>query len=275
VGPGNVKDMVNVSIVLFNNKVDQISRVLNSVLGSDKVGSIFLVDNSPCNSLSIICKNFTSRVKYIHNNVNSGYGAANNIAINKTISEGVKYHIVVNPDIVFESNIIDHLHDYMEANDSVGMMMPAIFSPDLTLQNLARLIPSPLTLIYRRLNPFYKNKYESIINNSNLELDVPFLSGCFMFLRIQSILDVGLFDENIFLYMEDVDLSRRINESYATVYYPRKSIIHEFNGESRYKLKALFIHITSAIYYFNKWGWLFDKKRKIINRKCINNLKKK
>ena len=97
------------------------------------------------------------------------------------------------------------------------------------------------------------------------EIDVPFLSGCFMFLRVDSLKEVGIFDERFFIYGEDIDLSRRIHERYRTVFYPSALIYHNHGAESHRSFKLLMIHFINLVRYFNKWGWMFDNSRKKIN----------
>ena len=76
------------------------------------------------------------------------------------------------------------------------------------------------------------------------------------------------------MYMEDYDLCRRIGQKYKVIFYPEVEIIHK-HGKASYKTrKMMMAHINSAIKYFNKWGWFFDKERKIRNKKCIKKYKK-
>ena len=89
-----------------------------------------------------------------------------------------------------------------------------------------------------------------------------------MMIRSSVFDDIGLFDERFFMYLEDVDLSRRIHRRYRTVYYPDVHIFHQFHRGSYKGLKPLKYHVSSAIKYFNKWGWFVDKERKEINRKA-------
>jgi len=93
-----------------------------------------------------------------------------------------------------------------------------------------------------------------------------------MFLRTSVLKDLGPFDENIFMYLEDTDLNRRIHSKYKTIFYPKVSIMHEYSKESYVNKKLLIYHIKSAIYYFNKWGWFFDKERDELNSRCLSNL---
>lgn len=97
-------------------------------------------------------------------------------------------------------------------------------------------------------------------------MDVPYLSGCFMFLRREVIREIGVFDEGIFMYGEDTDLNRRIFQHYRTVYFPEITIIHDFEKGSHKNLRLFWIHVKAAVYYLNKWGWFFDKERRKINQ---------
>ncbi|MCR5765459.1 MAG: glycosyltransferase family 2 protein, partial [Treponema sp.] len=73
------------------------------------------------------------------------------------------------------------------------------------------------------------------------------------------------FDDRYFMYCEDFDLIRRIHRVAKTVYYPNVTIVHDHAKESYKNKKMLMIHIKSAIKYFNKFGWIFDKERNFFN----------
>jgi GT2 family glycosyltransferase len=68
------------------------------------------------------------------------------------------------------------------------------------------------------------------------------------------------FDERYFMYLEDVDLCRRALQLTKIYYCPETTIVHVFNKGSYKSKLLLWYHIRSAITYFNKWGWFFDKK---------------
>ena len=117
--------------------------------------------------------------------------------------------------------------------------------------------------------------FELRFTNYNRIMEVPYLSGCFMFLRINAIKEVGFFDENIFMYGEETDLCRRlISKNYQTIFYPEATITHEFAKGSHKSLRLTWIGIKSAIYYFNKWGWFFDVERNRINKETLKKLVK-
>jgi GT2 family glycosyltransferase len=169
----------------------------------------------------------------------------------------------------------------MEGNKDVGLVMPKVLYPDGRIQYLCKLLPTPFDLFGRRFLNFYPFKkyiekrneiYELRFTGYDKIMEVPYLSGCFMFIRTKVLEKVGLFDERFFMYLEDTDLSRRIHKMAKTIYYPHVHIYHEY-GKGSYKNKKLLkYHIESAIKYFNKWGWFFDKERREINKKVLSKL---
>lgn len=265
---------INTSIVLYHNNQNQLKKAIYSFLNKDIKVKLYLIDNSLNDDLRELEK-LDTRIEYIYNNANLGYGTAHNIAMQKSIEGNVKYHLVLNPDVYFNKGIIKKLYEFMELNSDVGLVMPKIVYPDGNIQFLAKLLPTPLILFFRRFMPFKKlkekinEKYEFRFTGYNKSMNVPCLSGCFMFLRVSALKEVGLFDENFFMYFEDTDLSRRIHKKYKTILFPKVSIYHEYRRESYKSKKLLLYHIKSAIYYFNKWGWFFDKERKIINERTL------
>ena len=270
--------MITGTIVLYNNDKKVLKEAINSFLNSNLVDKLYLIDNSPSNYLKDI--SFDLRVEYIHNPSNPGFGAAHNIAIKKALALGSAYHVVLNPDVYFDGSIIEELQDYMNDNVDVGNIMPKVLYPDHSTQYLCKLLPTPYDWIGRRFNPFKKmverrnELFELKFTNYNKIMEVPYLSGCFMFLRLSAIENVGMFDEGIFMYGEETDLCRRlIDGGYKTIFYPNVTIYHHFEKGSHKSWRLTKIGIQSAIYYFNKWGWFFDRRRNEINKSILQKLK--
>lgn len=264
-------------IVLYKNDRKVLLAAINSVLETNLNLKLYLIDNSPTDELKDIC--LDKRISYIHNPSNPGFGAAHNIAIRKANELGSAYHLVLNPDVYFEQDTLTDIVQYMEVNKDVGNLMPKVVYPDGSLQYLCKLLPSPYDWIGRRFNPVKSmvNKrnevFELRFTGYNSVMEVPYLSGCFMFLRLSCLEKTGLFDDGIFMYGEETDLCRRlISNGFKTVYYPKVSIVHHFEKGSHKSFKLTWIGIQSAIYYFNKWGWFFDKERKRINQEALNKL---
>ena len=110
-----------------------------------------------------------------------------------------------------------------------------------------------------------KEKFYLKSTGYNKIMNIPYLSGCFMFLNVEAIKKVGMFDERFFMYPEDIDLTRRIHTKFKTIFYPEVSVGHHHEKASSKSVKMAFIHILNIIRYFNKWGWIFDKQRRLFN----------
>jgi GT2 family glycosyltransferase len=265
--------MINVSIVLYNHTFSEISPLIECLRKSTIVSQVFLIDNSP--SENPVLKTLSTSYHYTGKNL--GYGAAHNIAIRQTLEQGLPYHLVINPDISFEPAILSKIEDFMNNNSDIGLLMPKILYPTGEIQYLCKLIPTPFDLIIRRFLPKSWTqrrieKFELHSSGYNEVMNVPYLSGCFMFLRTEALRQVGLFDERFFMYPEDIDLSRRIHRQFRTVFYPYATIIHHHAHSSYIESKMLFVHIQNMIKYFNKWGWIFDSERRKINRRILKQL---
>ncbi len=263
--------MFNASIVLYNHSIAEVETLVRLLQQSEQTETVFLIDNSPNKNPDFL----KLPVEYIFTGENIGYGAAHNIAIRKSIEQNIPYHLVINPDISFDPVILTEITEFMNKNTEIGHLMPKVYYPDGQIQYLCKLLPTPFDLIFRRFLPENwtrksRAQFEMRSSGYNKIMDVPYLSGCFMFLRIKALVEVGLFDEQFFMYPEDIDLTRRIHKKYRTVFYPFVSIIHHHEQSSYMNLKMLGIHIVNMIKYFNKWGWIFDKERKEVNREFLN-----
>ena len=264
------------SIVVYRSPANILAQTIHSFLCSAENSRLFIIDNSPTDQLKYLA--YDPRITYIFNARNVGFGAGHNISLRQIIEQS-KYHLVLNPDVYFDGSVLPMLYRFMESNPNIGQAMPKVLYPDGRLQPLCKLLPSPKTLVIRRFFGFLKSSlqkenymYELHFSGYDKIMDVPFLSGCFMFLRTEALKKVGLFDERFFLYAEDTDLSRRIHKFYRTVYYPEATIFHHHQRGS-YKDPWLFwCSVKSAFSYFNKWGWAVDEERETFNNKTLEQL---
>lgn len=264
---------LNVSIVAYNTPDELMKQLVDTLRQSPCVNEIFIVDNSPNPNGQFA----TLPVRYIFNGKNLGYGRAHNIAMRQTLQTDVPYHLTVNPDVKLDSRILGQLLAFMDSNDDVAALMPKVYYPNGKLQYLCKLLPTPWNLFGRRFLPKRftrqsQHHFELRDFDYNHIADIPFLSGCFMLLRSSALKNVGVFDERFFMYMEDVDLSRRLYQKFRTVFYPDVTIVHEHAHGSYKSQRLLGIHIVSSCRYFNKWGWFRDKERTAINQTVIEKI---
>ena len=272
--------MVTASVVLYKTEQNQIDNLLKSINTSNCIDILYIIDNSPSieNKSFFSNCNIKSTIEYIAHE-NTGYGSSHNLAIRKAIESGSNYHVVLNPDIEFDKDVLNKLCNYMENNSDVVYMLPKVIYPNGELQYLCKLLPTPADLIFRRFlpNSNWKRKKDAMYSLKHFGYDKiinpPCLSGCFMFLRVSTLKNNNLFfDERYFMYLEDFDLMRRLHRVGKTLYYPEVTIIHNHAKESYKSKKMLKIHIQSAIKYFNKFGWFFDKERKLMNKQILKEI---
>jgi len=268
---------ITASVVLYNTPSHQLKQLSSCLEQSSIDVKLYVIDNSPGND-PINIENL-SGATYFRCNSNKGYGAGHNIALRDaiTISE---FHFVLNSDIYFGPDELEKMVRFMRENPRIGQSMPRVTYPDGSLQYLCKLLPTPADLFLRRfmLKPGSesvrrrKERFELRFTGYNREMDVPCLSGCFMLFRTSALREIGLFDERFFMYLEDVDITRRMNAKFRTVFFPGATIVHHHSRDSYKSFRALFIHIQNLIRYFNKWGWIRDARRASINQMTLRRL---
>jgi GT2 family glycosyltransferase len=269
-------EKINASIVVYKTDVNVLQRAVESFFNSSITGKLTIIDNSPADTLRDTCNSWGT--KYVFSAKNLGYGSAHNIALKESLDHA-HYHLVLNPDVYFTSDTLGKLFRFMEENSQAGLVMPKVKYPTGELQMVCKLLPTPLDLASRRFFPssrFHQRMndvYELKESGYNQVMNVPFLSGCFMFFRTSALKKVGLFDERFFLYAEDTDLSRRMHLQFETLFCPWAEIFHVHARRSYKNFAHTLYNLKSAIQYFTKWGWLFDLERSAINRKARESLK--
>lgn len=268
--------MITSSVVFYNNPEDEVIKILSS-LEKSAVDKVFVIDHSDTPDIAPIAGGF-KKVYYKKYN-NRGFGAGHNHGIKWAIDNNSDYHAIINPDIYWEGDAIKDLADFMDKNPDCGLVMPKILFPNGEIQYLCKLLPTPMDLFGRRFIPLknyterHNAHYEMRWSGYDKTMEIPCLSGCFMFVRMDVIKKIGGFDERYFLYAEDMDFCRRIGEVSSTMFYPKVCVYHTFHRASYRSAKYLLLHMSSICKYFNKWGWFIDRQRHSKNKKCIEKLK--
>ena len=264
-------------IVVYNNSFEEIKDMVKEFYKENINQKLVIVDNSNTGYLKDNLLLINNEIEYIISEY-KGYGHGNNLVIKKYEGQA-KYFLIMNPDIFIKFEDLVKLLNYADKISEFGIIMPKIIFPDGELQYVCKLFPNPFNLFVRRFlgnTPLAQKmdyEYELRFTNYEKEMIVPVLSGSFMLCDYGKLIKENGFNSIFFMYMEDVDLSRRMYK-HGNYFYPEISVIHKHNKESYRSLKMVFIHILSAIKYFNKWNWFSDKERKEINKKIIKSYKK-
>jgi GT2 family glycosyltransferase len=220
---------------------------------------IFVVDNNSVdNSVDHIRREFPE-VKLIANKDNVGFSRANNQAIKEARGE---YVLLLNPDTVVEEDTIKKCVDFMDAHpDGGGLGVKMVDGSGIYLPESKRGLPTPWVAFYKisgLASLFPKSKkfgrYHMGYLGEDETSEIEILAGAFMFMRSKTLDEVGLLDEDYFMYGEDIDLSYRITKGgYKNYYLPETRIIH-YKGESTKKtsINYVFIFYRAMIIFARK-----------------------
>ena len=232
----------NITFVIVTYKSSSvIEQCLKKIPNKSK---IIIVDNSKDFFLKKKLKKIFPKINFLINKNNFGYGKANNIGI---LNVKTKYAFILNPDAILKKNTIIELK---KAAQSL-LNNFAIISPNLD-NNYG----------------YFKNQKE--INIGHNLLDVDYVKGFAMLLNLEKINKKKIFDENFFLFLEEIDFCKRIKNLGEKIYIAKKSrIIHTGKSSSKENIKIELCrnwHWMWSLFYYNKkhYGILVAYKMTII-----------
>jgi O-antigen biosynthesis protein len=243
--------MTDVSIIIVNYNVkDLVDNCVASIYKSNNSNlnlEIFLVDNNSIDGSSEHISNLYPEVKVIRNKKNLGFSKANNIALRQAAG---RFILILNPDTVLEEDTFDKLIKFVESGENIGAVTSKLILGSGKLDVACRRsFPSVSVALPRILGlskMFPKSKVFSRYNltylDENETAEVDAICGAFMFIPKKVLDDTGYFDEEYFMYGEDLDLCYRIKEKgYKIYYYPIVTTIH-LKGESTKKTKFTYVN---------------------------------
>jgi GT2 family glycosyltransferase len=234
------KSRLQLSIIIVNYNVrDFLYQALRSL---DKARSgirseVIVVDNaSEDGSVEMLRRDFP-RVRLIANRSNLGFSRANNLGLK--LSRG-EFCLLINPDTIVQENVLRVMLDFFQSHPQAGLGGCKILNPDGTFQSACRRsFPTPwvaLTKIVGLGTLFPKSRtfgrYNLTYRNIDESYEVDAISGSFMMVRRTVYEQVGGFDEDFFMYGEDLDWCYRIQHAGWKVFYVHTTSIIHYKGES-------------------------------------------
>ena len=241
---------LSVVIVSYNvrdyleNCLQSVSRALEGI-----EGEVFVVDNHSDDDSVEAVRSQYPWVRLIENQENMGFSRANNIAIREARGE---YVLLLNPDTIVEEATLREVLRFMEEHPKAGGAGVMMHNADGSLApESRRALPTPWVSCLKMLG-FTKRYYMS-----HLPWDQPgrieVISGAFCFLRKKALDEVGLLDEDFFMYGEDIDLSYRLMKGGWENWYLPFPITH-FKGKSTQKSDYRYVHIfyKAMLIFFRK-----------------------
>ena len=223
-----------------------------------------VVDNASTDGSAEMIETRFPWVKLIKSGENLGFAKGNNLVIRQC--QG-RYIALVNPDVKVLPGCLDALGDFLDQNPKVGNVGPRVLNPDMTLQSSCRRFPTlwnnfcsatALATTFKNSRLFAGEHMFYFPHDRTMAVDV--LVGCFSMIRREAFEAVGLLDEGLFMYGDDVDWCRRCwKAGWEVVFFPGAQAIHD-RGKitAPYPVRFAVAQQRSVLYYWTKyhgfWG---------------------
>lgn len=259
--------MVKLSIVIvnFNTKLllKQCLKSVYQTLG-DMEHEIIVVDNNSSDQSPFMIKENFPDVKLIINKENMGFAKANNQAIQKARGQ---YLLLLNSDTIVLPRTLNIMVNFMDTNPKVGALGAKLLGQDLILQTSCRHFPtlfSVLSQFFGLSAMFPKSKlfgrYDMGYWAHSQTRKVDCVPGTSLLVRKNTVQEVGLLDENYFMYFEDTDWCYRINKAgWEVVFLPEAEMIHLGGASAAKSNRGLFFDKTLTKELFHSLFHYFDK----------------
>lgn len=246
------------AVVVNYNAGPHLAACIRSVLADTSAGApeVVVVDNA--SSDDSLAGLEALPIALVHSGGNVGLAAAANLGIAATRAPVVA---IVNPDTVLAPGAAAALLDRLDREPDLGAVGPRIDNPDGTIYPSARIEPSLRDSIGHGVlgawwptNPFTR-RYRELDRDPGTARDVDWLSGAAVWCRRAALDDVGGWDERYFMFMEDVDLGRRLRaRGWRVAYEPAATIVHE-EGVSRahHPYRMIAVHHRAVWRYADRW----------------------
>ncbi len=218
-----------------------------------------VVDNASADGTAEMVERRFPWVKLIKSPENLGFAKGNNVAIRQC--QG-RYIALVNPDVKVLPGCLDALADFLDQNLKVGNVGPRVLNPDMTLQSTCRRFPTlwnnfcdatGLAAKFKKSRLFAGEHMFYFAHDRTMPVDV--LVGCFSMIRREAFEAVGLLDEGLFMYGDDVEWCRRArNAGWEVVFFPGAEAIHD-RGKitAPYPVRFAVAQQKSILYYWSKY----------------------
>ena len=224
---------------------------------------VLVVDNASEDGTSEMVESRYPQVKLIKSSVNLGFSKGNNVAIRE--AQG-RYIALVNPDVIVFPGCFDALAEFLDKHPKVGNVGPRILNPDRSLQSSCRRFPTLWNNFCSAFGLATKFKDSKFFAGEHMfyfahdrVLPVDVIVGCFSFIRREAMEQVGMLDEDLWMYGDDVDWCRRArNKGWQVMFYPGTESIHDKGKTTApYPVRFAVAQQRSILHYWKKHHSIF------------------
>jgi GT2 family glycosyltransferase len=226
--------LIDLSIVIVSwNTKEYLLPCLTSIFEKgQRMGSeVILVDNGSYDGSGSEVKKIFPSVHLIQNQKNLGFSKAVNQGVQKASG---KYVLLLNPDTTVKDGAIERLVLFMDAHSDVGVAGVQLLNSDGSKQSSIANFPSLATELFNKslLRWFFPKRFPGKGRNYSEPVEVDSVIGACMVVRREAIEQVGLLDEDYFLFLEETDWCYRIKRASWKVYHVPQAEVYHFQGKS-------------------------------------------
>lgn len=248
---------IGIIVVTYNSQND-ISRLLDSLaIQTYKDFTVYLVDNYSNDQTLQEVQKFLSRlsIQVIATQENNGYAKGNNIGIQKAMEDGCDFVFILNPDMKLDMNCIDKLFTRIKSEENIGVIGPIVLYGDNYDDNIIQSYGINANFkTQRKINPFDNIK---LTNDIAMQNYVDYAHGGAMMFRGEVLKITGLFEEDYFMYNDELDISYRIKKAGFKVLCLREAKawhFHDFDNKNKKGYNLLYYYgIRNRYLYFKKY----------------------
>lgn len=248
---------VSIIIVTYNSE-RFISNCLTSIYNHRTACEyeVIVVDNASQDNTCHIVSEF-DQATLIQNSNNEGFSKANNRGIRQATGQ---YVMLLNPDVLMDDYCIDRLLETLKKDPAIGIVAPQLVYSNGAIQESARRFPNLWVQVLSRI-PLIKhlirkqyNQYMMHDWDHTTSRHVDWVIGAAMLCERRKLVDLGMFDEDFFLYCEDIDLCYRFMVANYTIYYNAEvSLTHDYQKQSSSSInRQTLLHVRSIIQFYAK-----------------------
>jgi hypothetical protein len=251
-----------VYVIVLNYRMRE--QALNSLRSLRQISysniRIVVVDNESGDGVEDAVRREFPGVTVIQTGSNSGYTGGNNAGIRYALENAAEYVLIVNPDtVVVNPQFVDEMIDSMELRPEIGIAGPRVFLREQdSVQNTVLFAPG---LFRNMVNWFrYRIDPKSLEFSGNEVIEAEVINGVCLLIRAECLRQIGLFDERIFMYIEDADMDYRArSKGWRVNYLPIDSVVH-LQKQKGYHMTGMvsFLLKRNSVYFLCKIGKTLD-----------------
>lgn len=258
--------MIGIVILNYNTPKDVKECVSSIIAGTTVDYMIYIVDNcSTDNSYNLLSEQYQDegKIRVLKSDYNGGYSFGNNIGIKRALEDNCDYILISNPDVIYDEDTVGRLLEVLRMDERIGVVGPSTPSLDQDESQLLRKVYTPSVYFFSKKPFLYLSR---ILKQLRTEYDYPddndkpfvfegMVRGCCFLIPSELFCELGLFDDNVFLYSEEWILAKKLSDKgLLCAFEPRAKAFHKEATSTKQSGSGFqSFHLYLSAFYYLKY----------------------